>query len=137
MSMIKPQLGLNSIDPNSTSVLHDPWCFEIPIIFKPTFYNMDFANCNLQVSDLLLDDNWNTTTLYELLSSNLNPPIGKLGQVISSSSNSWVWMPNTSIVTLMFSIYHGLNAGINFIDEWQAWNNLLRLNSSPRSKFLI
>lgn len=44
--------------PLTLSALHffmNPWYFEIPIIYKPMFLNMDFELESTQISDLLLD----------------------------------------------------------------------------------
>lgn len=70
------------IDPNCISVLHDSWFFEIPINFKSTFFNVDYVNSNFQVSDFLIDGNWNFEALHDLFGSNFNSPIGKLARWI-------------------------------------------------------
>lgn len=53
---LKPYLCFKECSPDSTNFLLDPWIFEIPLAFKPTFINMDILVEHLNVADIL-DEN--------------------------------------------------------------------------------
>lgn len=46
-----------------TTFLYNPWCFEIPLAFKPTFLNMDLDFNDISVANFIVDIHWN---LFEL-----------------------------------------------------------------------
>lgn len=54
---IKSNLNMIDINPNSTSVLRDPWLFETPICLKATFVNMSLFEKNMQINDFLCEGN--------------------------------------------------------------------------------
>lgn len=41
------------MNPNFTSVVEDPWIFEMPINFKPTFVNMSLIEDILNLNDFI------------------------------------------------------------------------------------
>lgn len=60
---IKPLLWMNTINSTLISFLNDPWYFEIPIAYKPTYLNIDIDIDNMQISDLISDNKWNINQL--------------------------------------------------------------------------
>lgn len=71
MDSLKPSSWINSLNPNSTSLLFDMWGFAVPLAYKPTYLNMSFDFDSLNFSDLVLDGNWNLYNLYRLFGDNL------------------------------------------------------------------
>lgn len=63
---IRPFLWLKTINPSITSFLNDPWYFEIPIAFKPTYFNMEIDFDSIQISNLLVDTHWNIHRLQTI-----------------------------------------------------------------------
>lgn len=61
--ILKPHFWINCINPSTTSVLFHPWIFEIPIMFKSVFLNMDLDLDNLRLNDLIDNDGWNLHAL--------------------------------------------------------------------------
>lgn len=57
-SNILLHLWINSFNSNCISVLNDPWCFDIPINFKPTFINMDLIDVDIHISRLINESDW-------------------------------------------------------------------------------
>lgn len=54
-AIVDIRLGLMKIvrSGTTTSILFDPWLFDVPIICKPTYINMNFNFNNVMVSDLI------------------------------------------------------------------------------------
>ena len=119
MDFIKPYLWINSVDPNSISILNDPWCFEVSISFKSTFINMDLIDNNLWIYDFTDNCNWDFDALTVFLSTNFNSPIRTLGQINSKNSNSWVWMPSANNATMISAVYSFLNSNKDMFDNWR------------------
>lgn len=55
-----------SINPNDTSFLYDPWLFEIPLAYKPTFLNMTVAINQISLLDFYDNQGWNWM-VFEIL----------------------------------------------------------------------
>lgn len=63
---VAPNIWVESLSPNYTTFIDDSWCFDIPLVLKPTFINMDLDISNLRTVDIVIDNCW---------------PISKLGLV--------------------------------------------------------
>lgn len=109
VDILKPHIWINCINPSITSVLHHPWLFEIPIIFKPVFFNMDMDFENLHLDDFIDNSGWNMHTLNLVLGPIWNSPVINHGKITSEEVNHWVWFPSTNSDNISDSIYHLLN----------------------------
>lgn len=72
-----PLCRINLVNPLDTSFLMDLWCFDIPIALKPTFININIDFDHFNISNLIQENNWNSTNLYHVLGNNFenNSPI--------------------------------------------------------------
>lgn len=84
MGIIKSNMWLNVINTNLTSTLQDPWLFEIPVNFKPTFMNMEIDWMIISFSDFHNADGWNTQMFNHAFGNNLNSPIFDITRVDSN-----------------------------------------------------
>lgn len=69
-NILKPCYWINSLNPGTISLLHDPWCFDIPLAYKPTFINIDLDLNALNISDFI-NNNWDYQKLRYLF-GNIN-----------------------------------------------------------------
>lgn len=90
---IKPFCKLNSINPDNTSFLWDPWCFDIPITYKPTYINMEEDLLHANIFDLLHVDRWSDTHLNHLFGPSFNKHDLCIGSIDNTSYNHWIWSP--------------------------------------------
>ncbi|KAH7655953.1 Reverse transcriptase zinc-binding domain-containing protein [Dioscorea alata] len=97
-------------NPNLVNLWKDPWLYEIPIAFKPTYLNMH------------IPINWNRI-------SNL--------KIEYHANNSWVWTPITSSTKLVNVNYNRLNLTSNSREHWEGWMFMWCLHVIPRVKFFL
>lgn len=74
LKSFKPHLWLRSFNPQSTSLMNDPWYFDVPLPFKPTFLNMNLIDGNTEITVLIEESAWNPRRINDLLSDHLNSP---------------------------------------------------------------
>ena len=55
-----------------TFFLKDPWLFDIPLAFKPTFINIDLDFENFKIVDFLIDNRVNCEELSNCFSGQLD-----------------------------------------------------------------
>lgn len=135
--LIKPLIWLNVINPNCTSVLNNPWCFEIPINFKPTFINVDLLDSNIHLADSTDDSNLNFSPNTRHLSNRIDSLIRNSSRIDPDRQKSWVILVSSKCYSIISAIYILLNDS-NFSNySWQGWKNMWKLNTPPRSKFFI
>ena len=56
--IVRSYMWINIYNPNNTSFLNDPWCFEISLVLRFTFLNMDFGLQSLRRSNFISDSKW-------------------------------------------------------------------------------
>jgi len=100
---------MNFINPSLTSFFNDPWYFEIPLAFKPTYLNMEIDYANIHMSDLLNDNFWNYNRLQTIFGSYLNDNIICQSQINYDQGNRWVWFPKSKETNLYAMIYSHFN----------------------------
>lgn len=54
-NLLKPNIWLNTINLDSTSFMYDPWYFEIPLAFKPTYLYMEIYLHFVRLFDIPVD----------------------------------------------------------------------------------
>ena len=59
-------MGLTIVNPQLVSFGMDPWWFELPLNFKPTYINMTVDLNSLQASDFIVNSLWNLEALKEV-----------------------------------------------------------------------
>lgn len=74
-NIIKPFLWINSYNPNSILVLHDPWLFEILIALKPTFINVDLDLDSYSMQDFHSGNGWNYDVFMNVFGASLDSPV--------------------------------------------------------------
>lgn len=86
---IKSQCRLISINPSTTCLLWDPWCFDVPIAFKPTYVNVNaIADGDfISFSNLIVDDRWNFANLSMMFGSNNVCNAVNSSSIYSASAN--------------------------------------------------
>lgn len=137
LDSIKSHLRIKVVNRNFTSVLEDPWIFEMPINFKPTFVNMSFIGDNLHLNDFIQPDNWNSTHVQQFLSEHISFVSMNLGHIDSSSQNFQVWSSNNCRSIVVSEVYIYLNKSNAKGSPWKGWKNLWRLKTTPRAKFFF
>ncbi|WOL13705.1 ribonuclease H protein [Canna indica] len=55
----------------NTKIFDDPWCFDIPIAYNPTYVNISMFELDLCVADLMDNNNWDLDMLNNLFDSDL------------------------------------------------------------------
>lgn len=73
---------------NKTSILNDPWCNEIPILYKPTFINV-YMMQDGKVEDLIRGSYWNYEELEGQCAPHLIHGIRNI-HFDSSESDKWI-----------------------------------------------
>lgn len=137
INVLNPFLWINCLDPASTSFLYHPWCFDIPIAFKPVFLNMNFTVENLAICDFLQHNTWNIDVFNLIFGYNWNSPIFEFGKVNHANANHWVWFPEPCGTKLSFNIYKFLNRTHGMNNQWCGWSNIWKLNVAPKAKNFI
>ncbi|PKA51276.1 hypothetical protein AXF42_Ash010716 [Apostasia shenzhenica] len=108
------------------SVLHDSWIINFPLSRWPTFINVMLEMPN-QVSDFLLDNQWNEPKLSLFFGASLVQRIISLPRLSRSASDPWVWLSTETSnlpTTLMYNdLFPSASSSITWI-----W----KLKSQPR-----
>lgn len=98
-------------DGESTSVLCDPWLFDIPICLKPTFINSDSISNDLLVCDLILHRLWNSEIFDSLFGRLLACRIFSV-QLFSSPRMIAGSGPLMRVVTQALPVYTSTSAAL-------------------------
>lgn len=84
----------------------DPWCFELPLDFKPANNNMIVdLNNSLQVSNFIVSYLWNLEALKNVFDDICNFNTLTQRTVNVENDNRWVWLPSNKYSKLVPSIY--------------------------------
>lgn len=86
LETIRHNICMNLINPMETSLPDDPWCFEIPINFKPTYISMDLNVSESKIKDLISNNQWDVQVLSLLLGENVNSLVLSQGNVYPDAS---------------------------------------------------
>ncbi|XP_039120733.1 uncharacterized protein LOC120257304 [Dioscorea cayenensis subsp. rotundata] len=70
--IIKPHCRILSVNPLKTTFMFDPWYFETPLVYKPTYLSMEENFETLNLTDFLVDSHWNLHSLNLMFGSHLN-----------------------------------------------------------------
>jgi len=128
------QLG----DGKSTSILDDPWVFEIPIAIKPTLINMDLQFGNRKVSWLLSKGSWRCNRLLELFGESLAMAIFSLPIPVAKTHDDWIWMHQPNGQPSVKSIYEFIHRDPqNTKTCWPGWTKIWKLKVAPRIKTFL
>ncbi|XP_039113706.1 uncharacterized protein LOC120249264 [Dioscorea cayenensis subsp. rotundata] len=104
---IKPFLWIKNVNPSDVSFLFDPWLFEIPLAFKPTYLNMDLNLDGFSINDFVVDIHWNLAALQRVFGEQINTEAFRLGSIYASDSSHWVWFPKTPHCSSLSSKVYG------------------------------
>ncbi|XP_039118512.1 uncharacterized protein LOC120254484 [Dioscorea cayenensis subsp. rotundata] len=134
---IKPFCKINAVNPERTSFLWDPWIFDIPVAFKPTYINMDVDLPNVAMSDLVSDNLWDLNSLSLIFGELPNTFNSEFVSVVPDLDNHWIWLPKPSSCKISSAVYHHLNNQSSFSDPWVGWKHLWKIPVAPRIKHFI
>lgn len=136
-NFIKLFCKINSFNHDYTSFLLDPWCFDIPIAFKPTFINMSAEFELINISDFIMNNFWDNTRLNHLFGDNFNLDPSILSTHGAPSHNHWVWNPKNTYNRISAAVYyHIMHINSNY-DHWPDWAKLWKIHVAPRIKHFI
>lgn len=93
---LKKFFKINSISPTQTSFLFDPWCFDIPIAYKPTYIHMLIDLNQIIMSNLLVNNQWDVNKLVHIFGLNVNLFAGSMSTIDDLNYNFRVWEPPSS-----------------------------------------
>ncbi|XP_039136204.1 uncharacterized protein LOC120273607 [Dioscorea cayenensis subsp. rotundata] len=136
-SNLKHNLWIKSFNPAQTSILFDPWLFEIPIAFKPTYLNVNTDLSDTCLSDFFVNDLWNVDKLYITFGDFLGPLVPNICNFDLANTNFWVWKPHSSNLNISSAVYNHLNHNHDLALEWPGWNKLWKLHVAPRIMHFI
>ncbi|XP_039138794.1 uncharacterized protein LOC120276131 [Dioscorea cayenensis subsp. rotundata] len=138
-NIIKPHLWMHHFDVNRTDFMLDPWYFDIPLAFKPTYINMNYDQDSLSMTNLFLDNAWNFNFLLEVFGDNLNFEYLINDKAINcyNNVNRWVWFPKSGKHLLTSMVYAFFNNSAGNLNPWNGWGNIWHLNIAPRTKHFI
>lgn len=108
-NVLKPNCWINNLNPGITSMSNDPWCFDIPLAFKPTFINIDFDMASMTVGDLIYYNCWDLHKLIDLFGYHSNDIINRLGTIDPYGANHWVWFPKSNTLKITSNVYQFLS----------------------------
>ena len=128
-------MWINSTNPNITSFLEDPWCYEIPLALKSTFLNISFDICSLHVSDFVANSNWDMNKPGNMFGDNLNSSILNLGQADPIERNNWVYYSESNNNRIVSAIYSFLNCRKTINHGWKGWAKIWKLKVAPKVQF--
>lgn len=95
---------MNSVNPNQTSLLFDPWCFDTPLSLNPTL------NCEiLWIFYFILHDNWDIQKLWDLFGDNVDCFFNRLCRFDANAPCHWIWTPKFHTNRISSMTYHFLN----------------------------
>lgn len=134
-SYLKYWMWVKSLNPGNTSFLIDPQYYDIPIVLKHTYINMDLVLDNSNLTDLMSDSLWDINKLHNMFGNNVNTHFLYNRSMIMQGTNIWVWLPNSKSSKASSTIYRHLNAKAAQDDHWDGWNHLQKLNIFPRVKY--
>lgn len=134
---IKPFLWMSNINPANTSFPYDPWYFDIPLAFKPTFLNMDMDLKSIQLFNLLLDTHWNIHLLRNLFGLILNEFSISHGNITHDLDNTWVWFPIPHWTKVSTMVYSYFSQQVTKQDSWDGWSIIWHLKVTPHVKHFI
>lgn len=128
---------MNNINLNTTSFMLDSWYFEVPLILKPTYLNMDIDLFSIKLTNLTVDIHWNIHELQHIFGVHLNSQVLIHGNLNFDGQNSWVWFPNSKGKHLSSKIYSFYNSTMNQVESWKGWSNIWHLKVAPQVKYFI
>ncbi|XP_039143960.1 uncharacterized protein LOC120281070 [Dioscorea cayenensis subsp. rotundata] len=132
---LKMHLRILRANPNDLDLLRDPCLLDLPILFKPTYLNMDFNFDNLHFSGLFLVDGINTPLFHNIFGHNIDWDWINTIRFDLNSHNHWVWGPSSHFSSVAAAVYDCL---ISFdISPWSGWNCIWKLCILPRTKTFI
>lgn len=137
VNILKPNCWIKSVNPGNTSLVNDPWCFEIPLAFKPTCINMDFDLQALSISDLIVIDNWNHQVLRSLFGNAFGVISDRLRNIDPVEPCRWVWFPKSHTLNIASSVYHFFNNSKSTSSHWLGWRKLWNIETTPRVKYFL
>lgn len=97
------------MNPSSTCLINNTWCFEILLTYNPTYINMELNICNLGGQDFVTSNFLNITKLNMILGPYLNFPLFGQEAIDTTNRGSEVWFPSSNNNHLSSAIYKFLN----------------------------
>ncbi|XP_039128871.1 uncharacterized protein LOC120265002 [Dioscorea cayenensis subsp. rotundata] len=134
---LKHHCWIKCVNPTCTSILYDPWCFDVPLAFKHTFINMDGVSNSVNLMDFISHNDWNHTKLQLLFGDSICNISGNLVSIDFTGFNFWVWFPKAHTSKLATNVYKTLNHNADNGNSWIGWHKLWAICSAPRVKYFL
>lgn len=96
-TVLKPNLWIKTVNPLQTSFMLDPWLFDVPLAFKPTFLNVNVDFLDIRLIDIVTDGQWNSLYLCDIFGDYLGSSVSNICSIDCGGNNYWVWHPNLLI----------------------------------------
>ncbi|XP_039145574.1 uncharacterized protein LOC120282794 [Dioscorea cayenensis subsp. rotundata] len=135
--ILNQNLWIKNFNPTQTSFLLNPWLFEIPLAFKPTFLIVDIDLNAIGFSELIDNGLWSHSKLVLVFGNLLGSLIPSLCDPDYISNNFWVWHPQSSNEKISSVVSHHLNHNPGLSNEWLGWSKLCKLHVAARVKHFI
>lgn len=136
-AFIRSHCKINSVNPDSTSFLWDPWMFDIPVALKPTFLNLDLDLEQINLFDFITGNCWNPHNFTSVFGNLFDSYDDNLASIDLVKVNHWVWLPRSNCTNITSVIYHFLNQHKSYSESWTGWQLIWHIPVVPRLKYFI
>lgn len=137
VSFIKKHCKMNSVNPEATSFLWDPWLFDMHVALKPPYLNMDLDIGQINLIDLITGNQWDHCCFSNIFGNLFESVKDNLATVDLVGANHWVWLPKSSCTKISTVVYHFLNQHKSQSDTWTGWQLIWNIPVAPRLKYFI
>lgn len=127
---IKACIWLQSTNPSMVSFLYDPWCFETPLAFKPTFLNMHLDFERVRVVDFIHNNVYDSQKFLAVFGIDANPLALSHGNITPCDPSQWVWFSkinSKSVTATFYNFHYGRHS---YHENWNGWTMLWKLKVS-------
>lgn len=96
----------------------------------------EIGNYNL-VSDIILNSQWNISTLGTLFHPLLIARVRSIHILLNSNEDTWIWLLTPSGKTMVSSSYRHLTRSHHSNTPWAGWKTIWHMNVAPKIKIFI
>lgn len=135
--ILRPHFSINCCNPNSIDFWNDPWCFRIPLAFKPTFINMHYWLKSLSTDNFVSGNALDVQETQLVLGMRLDWCRLSKWVLYYNSQNHWVWFLECFVEKSSKMVYNHLNQSSVHYEHWKGWHLLWKLQVAPRVKLFL
>ena len=135
---IKPNLWISVCNQYTVDFLKEPWFFDILLVYKPTFMNMDLPLDHCKIYDFLNGNSVKREEIANYLSDLMDWDGLKKIVFDASCLSQWSWSSNGCSSKIVNVINRHLKENVCFdFDSWDGWQYLWRLHVAPLVKVFM